>query len=765
LADQFGKYELQARIAAGGMAEIFKARFSAAPGVTKQVVIKRILPHYAANKAFIAMFTNEAKIAMGLSHGNIAQVFDFGEIEGDWYLAMELVDGQPLSKVMKRAHTLEIAVIPTAFAVLIGIEMLKGFHYAHTRFDEAGRPLKIVHRDVSPQNVLIGYEGQVKIVDFGIAKARTAGREETEAGAVKGKYAYFAPEQARGKELDARTDIFAAGIVMYEMLCGQLPFQGKMIEVLSKIVRGEFPRPRELNPDITPALERIILKAMAHEKADRYQTGEDFQQALSAYLYQNAPTFAPSGLGMFMGLLFEEELVAEGRPVQLPRDFLDQVSLWKGAMPAIPKKDPVEETRYARSPGARDNKRTMALPEDGAQEDSSTGAHFRANYPRWLRPMMFLAIPLVAALLTGIGVLAYGKWSTFSINLTSAPMGALVRVDGRANTQTTPVLLTDLPADKNYELEVSAPGMKRWLRIVEPQRGALVTLHAELEPDRVPDSLLEEPFDAGFAAVDEPVAAPVVTEVPTEAEYPVSSVTVVAKKHAFLVPPSKAARLRLDPKKTYRVWTEGKLSFGGYFDNIFITEAIYFLEGGPALQAKDSFGLVGPKGTIVKHATALYAFVADEKANDNSGAIKVRVMDMASHQTSTVLVDAKSNSFAPDQSTRFSVQRLEPTSSYDLRLREGKPKARSLGDKGGLTRKVLLKIEPGWNSVLSVRKSANDLQRILETGKTIRINGAMSFWVTIPDDGLDDNAGSFELEVSSVAGGGGLLNGLVPKGR
>ena len=221
--NQFGKYELQARIAAGGMAEIYKARFSPAPGVTKQVVIKRILPHYAANKAFIAMFTNEAKIALGLSHGNIAQVFDFGEIDGDWFLAMELVDGQPLSKVMKRARTLQIGVMPTPFAVLIGIEMLRGLHYAHTRLDEQGRPLKIVHRDVSPQNILIAYEGQVKIVDFGIARARTAGRDETEAGAVKGKYAYFAPEQARAKELDARTDIFAAGIVLYEMLCRTTP--------------------------------------------------------------------------------------------------------------------------------------------------------------------------------------------------------------------------------------------------------------------------------------------------------------------------------------------------------------------------------------------------------------------------------------------------------------------------------------------------------------------------------------------------------------
>ena len=211
---RFGKYELLDRIAAGGMAEIFRARYEPAPGVTKQVVIKRILPHYAENKAFIAMFTNEAKIVMGLSHGNIAQVFDFGAIDGDYFLAMELVDGHPLSKVVKRARTLGIPVLPPEYAAFICAEMLKGLHYAHARLDEQGRPLKIVHRDVSPQNVLISYEGQVKLVDFGIAKARNASGEETAANAVKGKYAYFAPEQAKAKELDARTDVFAAGIVL-----------------------------------------------------------------------------------------------------------------------------------------------------------------------------------------------------------------------------------------------------------------------------------------------------------------------------------------------------------------------------------------------------------------------------------------------------------------------------------------------------------------------------------------------------------------------
>ena len=165
----------------------------------------------------------------------------------------------------------------------------------------------------------------------------------------------------------------------------------------------------------------------------------------------------------------------------------------------------------------------------------------------------------------------------------------------------------------------------------------------------------------------------------------------------------------------------------------------------------------------MKNATALYAFVTDDVANDNSGAIKVRVMDIASHATSTILVDAKSNSFAPEPNNRFTLRHLEPLSAYDIKLKDGRPGARTLGDKGGASRKLLLKMEPGWNAAVQPKKFIDDYQRILEVGKPIRLSGATSFWVTFPDDGLDDNSGTLELEVSAVAGSGGLLNRLMPR--
>ncbi|MBM4379036.1 MAG: serine/threonine protein kinase, partial [Deltaproteobacteria bacterium] len=330
----------------GGMAEIYRARYTAAAGVTKEMVIKKILPAFADNRRFVQMFIDEAKISVGLSHGNIAQVFDFGEIGGEYFLAMEFVDGQPLSRVLKALRGRGIPWLPSTFAAYVALQVCRGLHYAHTRLDGEGKPLNIIHRDVSPQNVLLAFEGQVKLVDFGIAKARMAGRDETQTGAVKGKYLYFAPEQARGKDLDARTDVYAAGVLLYEMACGRLPFEGKMIEVLGKIVKGDFKRPRELNPALTPAFERIILTAMAVERGDRYPSAQALAEALSGYLYANAPTFGPEQMVRLLGWLYAEDLEESGRAPKLPREFLEQVAAWKdGAVE--PRAVPAEETRAA----------------------------------------------------------------------------------------------------------------------------------------------------------------------------------------------------------------------------------------------------------------------------------------------------------------------------------------------------------------------------------------------------------------------------------
>src|SRR5277367_4301549 len=348
---RFGRYQLLERLAVGGMAELYRARSVASAGVSKAVVVKKILPAFAGHADFIRMFINEAKIAVTLSHGNIAQVFDFGEVEGEYYLAMEYVRGQPLSKVIRRAHALGLPWLPEEYAVFAALEMTKGLQYAHSRADETHRPLHIIHRDVSPQNVIIGYEGEVKIVDFGIARARGATDSELREGAVKGKYPYFSPEQARGDEVDLRTDLYATGVVLYQMCCGRLPHEGKMVQTMQSILRGEFPAPRSLNPELPADLEHIILTSMAASPADPYATAEAIGHALNAHLHQSKVLASSRSLSDLMSFLFEPELLAAGVDLKQAHTIIEQVPTWRRKGRA-PSKEAAEATHTRSAPTA-----------------------------------------------------------------------------------------------------------------------------------------------------------------------------------------------------------------------------------------------------------------------------------------------------------------------------------------------------------------------------------------------------------------------------
>jgi eukaryotic-like serine/threonine-protein kinase len=334
---RFGRYELVSRLGRGGMAETYRARLVGEAGVTKPVLIKKVLPEYANDEAFTTMFVSEARISASLSHGNIAQVYDFGRVDGEYFLAMEFVDGQPLHRILKRALRTGMSSLPIPVAVFIAIEMCRGLHYAHSRTDDTGRLLGIVHRDISPDNVLISYEGQVKIVDFGIAKARELRGFNTEPGVVKGKYLFFSPEQARGKEVDARTDVWATGVVLYDMLCGQLPFQGTQYTAVSKLVKGEFPRPRELNPELPEELEDIVMHALTVNRAQRLESCHELGDALTAFLYATEPRFSAMSLAHFVQRMYQEDLQAEGRQVHVPRSSAFSNPTPRSARPSTPR--------------------------------------------------------------------------------------------------------------------------------------------------------------------------------------------------------------------------------------------------------------------------------------------------------------------------------------------------------------------------------------------------------------------------------------------
>ncbi len=351
--ERFGRYELVSQLGRGGMAETYRARLLGEAGVTKPVLIKKVLPEFSTDQAFIDMFISEARISATLSHGNIAQVYDFGRVDGEYFLAMEYVDGQPLHRLMKRAVRSGLSALPVPLATFIALELCRGLHYAHTRTDSNGKPLGIVHRDISPDNVLVSYEGQVKIVDFGIAKARELRGFNTEPGVVKGKYLFFSPEQARGEEVDARTDVWATGIVLYEMLCGRLPVQAAAQHVaLPKLINGEFPRPRELNPKLPETLEDIIRRALALEREERYASCHAFADALAGFLYATELRFSAMSLSHFVHHLYREELTQAGRAVQVPGSFPEQLSRWTGEVPGGTPEAPPPRTLPREKPAA-----------------------------------------------------------------------------------------------------------------------------------------------------------------------------------------------------------------------------------------------------------------------------------------------------------------------------------------------------------------------------------------------------------------------------
>jgi len=309
----FGKYILLNKIALGGMAEIFRAKTIGAEGFEKEVVIKRILPHYTEDEAFVTMFIDEAKVSSGLNHPNIVQIYDFDTQDEAYYIAMEYIEGRDLRRSIDRGNK-EDNPLTVPQVVHTVMEIAKGLHYAHTKTSK-GEPLNIIHRDVSPQNVMISFDGEVKIMDFGIAKA-AARSTKTRAGTVKGKCAYMSPEQARGKDLDPRSDLFAVGVIMWEMLTGRRLFAGETdFETLTNVLKADVPSARGVNPDVPEAVDAMLLKCLQRERDDRYSDCKEFLRDLENWYYPNVEDKEAAELGHHMRTLFAPD-IAEMQAVQ-----------------------------------------------------------------------------------------------------------------------------------------------------------------------------------------------------------------------------------------------------------------------------------------------------------------------------------------------------------------------------------------------------------------------------------------------------------------
>ncbi|MES1164869.1 MAG: serine/threonine-protein kinase [Verrucomicrobiota bacterium] len=268
-----GRYTIRGKLADGGMAEIFLAVQHGAEGFEKPVVLKRILTQYSADPQFRNMLLDEAHISMSLQHGNIVQVLDLGVASGRYFLALELVDGWDLEKILQRAHAAGL-LWPSALALYVGAVVCRALAYAHGQSRD-GKPLGIVHRDISPNNVLVSAEGEVKLADFGIAKAQRK-REQTAAGVIKGKVAYMSPEQAQGAAIDRRSDIFSVGSMLYRMVTDRLPFEATNdLESLLRVQKADFPPPQKAKGTVGDSVATIIERAMRLSPADRYQTATD----------------------------------------------------------------------------------------------------------------------------------------------------------------------------------------------------------------------------------------------------------------------------------------------------------------------------------------------------------------------------------------------------------------------------------------------------------------------------------------------------------
>ena len=302
-ASDYGSYVLLERVAMGGMAEVFRAKRRGVEGFEKVVAVKRILPHLSSNKEFVEMFVDEAKMVASLSHPNIAQIFDLGKIDDSYYIAMEFVQGRDLRTILTRTRN-RGTLLGVDLAALIAAKVGAAHEYAHRHRDDKGRELRIVHRDVSPQNILVSTEGEVKLVDFGIARAATKA-SHTDSGSLRGKLLYMSPEQAWGKPLDNRSDIFSLGGVFFEALTGHPLFSGNSeMSILERVREARFLTPSSLNPAVPIELEAVVTRALQKDPADRYQDAAEMLLDLDTYL-RRRPAVGPNELARFVARLFE----------------------------------------------------------------------------------------------------------------------------------------------------------------------------------------------------------------------------------------------------------------------------------------------------------------------------------------------------------------------------------------------------------------------------------------------------------------------------
>jgi len=452
--EPFGKYRLVGAISSGGMAELFLGLQAGMEGFTKVCAIKRILPHMARSAEFINMFLDEARLAARLDHPNIVRIYELGEIDGRYFMAMEYLPGEDLGRVIRMANKLGKTIDADIAAAIIQAAA-DGLNFAHELRDPNGKSVELVHRDVNPYNILVTYHGHVKVVDFGIAKAST-NTSATQAGVLKGKLAYLAPEQVRGEPLDRRCDVFCLGIVMWELLTGQRLFmRSSDPATLAAVQRAEIPSIRNYRRSIDPELEAICMKALTRDPDDRYQTASELHDALDHYFMTRTTRPSAKHLAQWLEKLFGEARANAKRSIAQGTNLKTSISEVMAA---------VRATRSA----IRINPKSGSAPtsdSDIAQQEVTQASLFALNR----RGLTFYSFVAFSVLAIAVGTLvSNGSLSnrgaptevvqTATLVIESDPPGAAIFVNGEPSGRMTPAKLGSLKPEQKYLVRLEKQG-------------------------------------------------------------------------------------------------------------------------------------------------------------------------------------------------------------------------------------------------------------------------------------------------------------------
>jgi len=342
------RYRLIEKLEAGGMAEVFLGEATSVQGFKKRVAIKRVLPHLASHTNFIGMFLDEARLGARLSHANIVSVFDIGSSDNSYFLVMEFVDGTNLKKIMETLR-LKRETFPLKDVIYIAMETCRGLSYAHELLDDDGNPLELVHRDVSPPNILISRRGEVKVTDFGLAKARTQ-LERTDPGVVKGKFSYLSPEAASGQDVTERADIFALGVCIWEMLGGRRLFLGDTdYETVQAVSNAEVPTLVGDHPEVEPEFEEILLRSLARDPEQRFASAREFGDTLAGYLFHHQMKVTSYDIANLVKAALKRQKSVPPEPVMI--DTMIQEELTRFTSLEGPAETPIDESSFALRPG------------------------------------------------------------------------------------------------------------------------------------------------------------------------------------------------------------------------------------------------------------------------------------------------------------------------------------------------------------------------------------------------------------------------------